>query len=408
MKVFIINTIENSYSTGSLASGIGRKAKEQGWQVYFAHDNEINSSDFKSIRIHNSKLSKYLHIHFFTWTLDLHGLGSWLATYNLIRKIKKIKPNVIHLHNIHGYYINIYLLFKYLAKADIPIVWTLHDCWAMTGRCTHFSYIGCEKWKTQCEKCPYKAAKYEYAVSHKVDNSRINYNLKKKLFTSVKEMTMVPVSNWLGGIVEESYLSKYRIKVIQNGIDLKLFHPVQNVTKIKTKYGLNGKFILLGVASAWTKMKGFEDFIKLNSLLSDEYKIIMVGLSDQQLLSFPSDMIGVKKTKKINELVEIYSVADVILNLSYQESFGLTTIEGFACGIPGIVYNTTASPELITSETGYVVEPNNLDQLLDAINKIKHKGKSHYSAICRKRAEMYFDKEKQFTEYVELYNSFQY
>jgi glycosyltransferase involved in cell wall biosynthesis len=207
-------------------------------------------------------------------------LGSKSATQELvekIEKIEKIKPDIIHLYNIHGYYINIEILFKYLQKTKIPVVWTFHDCWPITGHCSYFSFEGCEKWKTQCFSCPQKT---DYPASWFIDRSEKNFNLKKKLFTSLPNITLVPVSKWLSGILEESFLQNYPLKVIHNGINTEVFRPSAGAA-FRLKYHFENKFILLGVASVWTVRKGLKDFIALSKLQNSDFQIVLVGLTPE-------------------------------------------------------------------------------------------------------------------------------
>jgi glycosyltransferase involved in cell wall biosynthesis len=396
--LFQINSDVNTGSTGRIAEQIGQYALSKGWESYIAYGRTSNESASKTIKIGN-ELDVFLH-GIQSRIFDNHGLGSVLATKTLITRINKINPDIIHLHNIHGYYINIPLLFEYLSKKGLPVVWTLHDCWAITGHCSYFSDIDCIKWKTECNHCPKKK---NYPSSWFIDRSYKNFSLKRQLFTSLNNITIVAVSKWLEGIVQESYLAKYPINVIHNGIDTNAFYPLSNCSEIKRKYGIVKDFMLMGVATAWGSRKGLDDYIRLSRILSDEHAIVLVGLSKKQKELIPSTIIGIDRTESIKELAELYSAADIILNLSNQETFGMTTVEGFSCGTPSIAYNCTANPELITPETGIIVEPGNIEQLVKAIETIKSNKKEYYSANCRKLAEMFYDKENKYNEYLQLY-----
>jgi putative colanic acid biosynthesis glycosyltransferase len=269
----------------------------------------------------------------------------------------------------------------------------------MTGHCAYFSFIGCDKWKTQCEHCPQKKG---YPASYLMDRSYQNYRLKKELFTSVRKMTLVPVSNWLATIIKDSFLKGYPIKTIYNGVDTTVFSPRES-DEIREKNKIKDKFVLLGVANVWDQRKGLNDFIRLSRLLKDDEMIILVGLTNQQMKNLPSNILGIRRTENVHQLAELYSLADVVCNLSVEETFGLTTIEGFACGTPGIVYNCTASPELVTPETGFVVEQGDLAGIRKAIDTVKSKGKAFYSAACRERAVKMFNKNDRYAEYIQLY-----
>jgi len=219
--------------------------------------------------------------------------------------------------------------------------------------------VGCEKWKTRCFSCPQKT---DYPASWLIDRSEKNFNLKKKLFASLPNLTLVPVSNWLSGILKESYLQDYPVKVIHNGINTEVFRPSAGAA-FRTKHHLEDKFILLGAASIWSTRKGLKDFISLSKLLDTNYKIVLVGLTRKQMEQLPENILGIERTESVEDLAEIYSAADIVLNLSYEETFGLTTVEGFACGTPGIVYNATASPELIDNSTGIIVEKGDIKEI---------------------------------------------
>lgn len=398
-KILQINPVVKNGSTGRIAEQIGVIAMENGWDSYIAYSpRPKNTSQSKLIQIGNIYDNIWHAI--ITRLFDMHGLGSYWATKRFIRSIKKIKPDIIHLHNIHGYYLNYKVLFQFLSQTNIPIVWTFHDFWPITGHCSYFSDVNCLKWKTICHTCPKK--KY-YPKSLWLDNSKNNHNLKRKFFTSVENLTIVPVSKWVESLVKESFFEKKSIKTIYNGVDLNTFYPISDTVVIKNKYCINDKFVLLGLATTWGKRKGWDDYMKLSAYLPSDCIIVLVGLNSKQLKDLPKNIIGIKRTENIQELATLYSAADIVLNISYQETFGLTTVEGFACGTPGIVYNTTASPELISPETGIIVEPGNIKQILVAIETIKSKGKEFYKTKCRERAEQVFNIQDRFKEYISLY-----
>lgn len=399
MKILQINTVVNTGSTGRIAEEIGQAIQKIGWKSYIAYGRNSRPSMSDIIRIGNDWDNKLHAIE--TRLLDRHGLGSRRATKRFIEQIKKIQPDLIHLHNIHGYYLNYPLLFEYLASIDIPIVWTLHDCWSFTGHCSHFTLIKCEKWKTQCFKCPQLKS---YPTSLFYDRSHKNYSLKKYHFNNIQNLTLVSVSDWLCCLSKQSFINASKKIVINNGIDLKTFQIKQNHLTID-KYKLHGKFVMIAAATAWSDSKGLSDYIRLSASLKEDEQLILVGLSEDQLKSLPKTILGLPRTESVGELVDLYNVADLCLNLSYQETFGLTTVEAMACGTPGIVYNATASPELITSETGLIVTTGDIESVLHAIREVKVKGKQFYSQACRERAEKFYSKEDRYQEYIDLYKS---
>lgn len=397
--LFQINIVVNFGSTGRIIEELRQTAHQNGWNSYIAYGRKFQSRNTQLIRI-GSVWNIILQV-LQTRLFDKHGLGFRNATIKLVEQIDKIKPDIVHLHNLHGYFINIEVLFKYLAFKNIPVVWTFHDCWPMTGHCVYFDVAKCEKWKTECFSCPQTK---EYPASLGFDGSKQNFHLKKELFTSLKNLTIVPVSSWLGNIVKQSYFSGFQTQVISNGIDTDVFHHLIG-SAIRRKYNLENKFIILGIASFWSPQKGLDDFIKLSRILDSDYRIMLVGLNALQRINLPSNIICIERTENVQELVALYSNADVFFNPSLEETFGLTTVEALACGTPAIVYNTTASPELIKPETGFIIEKGDMQGLINAIQLIKNKGKSSFSIACRERAKKFYDKKDRHMDYLKLYES---
>ena len=309
MKTLLqINSVINSGSTGRIAEEIGQTAIAAGWESYIAYGRNVRPSSSKLIKIGTDKDIKLHGLQ--TRLFDRHGLGSRGATDEFIKQIEVIKPDIIHLHNLHGYYINIEVLFHYLKKVNVPVVWTFHDCWPITGHCSYFTFIGCEKWKTQCYECPQKRG---YPASYFIDRSKKNYNLKKELFNSLSNLTLVPVSQWLSGILKESFLQNYPIKVINNGINTEVFKRSLS-SDFRNKYGLKDKFTLLGVASVWDERKGLKDFIELSKLLDSGYQIVLVGLTKKQIEQLPENILGIERTESVDALADIYATSDVFIN----------------------------------------------------------------------------------------------
>ena len=399
MKILQINTIANSGSTGRIAEGISVLANQYGFDSVIAYGRWAVPSQTPLVKI--GKKQDYLWHGIESRVFDNHGLASRKATLQFLNKIAIFKPNIIHLHNIHGYYLNYPLLFEYLANEKIPIVWTLHDCWPFTGHCVYYDFCGCNRWKTQCHHCPQKKT---YPASFLFDRSKQNYADKKHFFTLPENMTIVPVSQWLSNQVAESFLKNYPRKVIYNGIDTDVFHPY-NQNEMKVKFGWQGKKILLGVASTWSPRKGLKDFIKLSQILPEDFLIVLVGLSEEQKKMLPANIQGIARTESTAELAQLYSAADIVLNLSREETFGLTTVEGFSCGTPGIAYNTTASPELFSADkNGFIVEPGDIDKLSQAVHTLANKDKSTYIDSCRNYVLDNFRMQDRFAEYINLYN----
>lgn len=400
MKTLLqINSVVNTGSTGRIAEEIGQTALATGWNSIIAYGRNDRKSISKKIRIGNDWAVKWHGLE--TRLIDNHGFASRSATKHLISQLREIKPDIIHLHNVHGYYLNIHVLFNFFKEYNGHVIWTLHDCWPFTGHCTYFDFAGCEKWKTECYSCPQKG---EYPSSLFIDRSRTNYQLKKGLFTSLENLTLVPVSNWLGRLLKESFLKNYPIRTIHNGINTDIFKPIENKIK-RTQLGLENKFVILGVANVWSLRKGLQDFIELNSLLDDKFQIILIGLSKKQLKSIPSNILGLERTESVEALAEFYSMADVFVNPTYEDNFPTTNLEALACGTPVITYNTGGSPEAIDQHTGIVVEKGNITDLVLALKTIQLNDKEFFSYACRNRALEKFRKEERFAEYLSLYNS---
>lgn len=397
-KILQIVVEGNTGSTGTIAEQIGELVLQQGWESYIAHGRYPRTSKSQVIKIENN-LGVMLH-GLETRLFDRHAFGSRRSTRLFIEKIKEINPDIIHLHHLHGYYINIKILFNYLSEINIPIVWTFHDCWSFTGHCANFDFVGCEKWKTECNHCPQLN---EYPASFFVDRSQLNYREKNKLFNSVQEMIIISVSKWLDGLVSQSFLKSIKHRVIYNGIDVNIFKPGFDNKLIRSNYNIGNDFMILGIANPWGKRKGFNDFIELSKYVNKDEKIVLVGLSDEQIKILPQNIIGIKKTENKQDLVDLYNSSDVFMNLSVEETFGLTTAEALSCGTPAIVYNATACPEVIDSDTGIVVEKKDFNGLLNAILQIRTKGKDVYSKKCRERVLKNFNKTERFQEYIELY-----
>lgn len=390
-------------STGSIAQGCVNIAVENGWVCYFAYSSRepIISSNAHLIKV-GAKWNAYLH-YLESVLFDREGLASRCATKRLIKQIHRISPDIIHLHSLHDHWLNYKLLFEYLNNTDIKVVWTLHDFWPITGHCMHFITKDCNRWETECYSCPMQK---EYPYSLK-DRSQANWELKRKLFVGNKNLTIVPVSQWVGDIVRRSFLKEKNIRVINNGIDLNVFHPTsikEVLGSLKLCDSIKNKFIILAVASEWKTGKGFEDYLAMSEFLKDDELIVLVGVNDDIINKLPTNIIGIKRTSNPRELAAYYSRADVVCSFSSAETFGLTIAEANACGTPVVVYNNTAQPYLVTPETGFVVPDGDYKAAYKAIQKIRAKGKESYSASCISLAKVKYDKQECFKKYLKLYN----
>ena len=409
VKILQINaTLDRS--TGSITQAIGEQIITEGWQSIIAFSSRYKNRNSKSQLLPiGSRLDTQIHA-LQTRLFDNHGFCSIRATKNLIAKIKVEKPDIIHLHNIHGYYLNISLLFDFLQKSNMSTVWTLHDCWSMTGHCSHFDAIGCMKWKTGCYNCELKK---DYPSSIFLDRSQSNWIRKKEIFTSLTNLKIVPVSFWLESIVQNSFLKKFSTRVIHNGVDLNIFSPIKN-NLIRNRYNIGDRLIILGVATGWFEGGGFrryKEFMKLSSMLDDNYRIILIGLEEFQIKDLPLNVIGLQRTRDPRELAEFYSAADVFVNPTYQDSLPTVNIEALACGTPVITYNTGGSPEIIDKKTGWVFEKGDIPSIVSCIKLLDQESVEDRKAqriACRKRAEIYFNRYDRFHDYITLYKQILY
>lgn len=401
-KLLQINITANWGSTGKIAESIGIAAMKAGWVSYIAYGRWCTPSQSHLIKI-GGKCDMYLH-YAEQLLRDNEGLCSKSSTKKLIRKIEELRPDVIQLHNIHDHYLNYQVLFEYLNNSDVKVVWTFHDCWAFTGHCFHFVSKDCMRWVSGCYDCPMKGC---YPKTF-VDKSIRNYALKKSLFTANKNLHIVTVSEWLQSKVRQSFLKEKEIRVINNGVDVELFHQVSSSeikqTELKTIAGKGYKFVAIGVATLWNEEKGLVDYVKLSQMLADDEALVLVGVSEQIKKTLPERIVCIQRTSSIKELVMWYNIADVVLSLSKAETFGMTIAEGLACGTPGIVYDNTAHRELISEGTGFVVDNGDVDSVCSRIKDIKEKGKSFFSAACRERAELLFNKDMAYEKYMTLYD----
>lgn len=361
MKILMINVVCGIRSTGRMCTDLASVLEEQGHEVKIAYGRENVPEQFQkyAVRIGNDRDVK-LHGGK-ARVLDGAGFGSRQATIRFIEWVKKFEPDVIHLHNLHGYYIHMEILFEYLRNCGKKIIWTLHDCWSFTGHCVYFDYAGCGKWKTGCGKCPQKK---EYPSCIGLGASKRNYQRKKSLFTGIPSLTLVTPSRWLSGLVKQSFMAEYEVRVIPNGVDTKVFRPTEN--RLREKYKLADKKVVLGVAAVWDRRKGLEDFVKLSKRLPAEYQIVLAGVTKEQAASLPDTMVTIEKTDNPKELAAWYTLADVFVNPTLEDNYPTTNLESIACGTPVVTYDTGGSSES-AGMFGVSVPKKDIDQLAEAV-----------------------------------------
>ena len=394
MKILFLNAIPYG-STGKIVDGISDVAKKEGHTTltYLSWTKKYRKSDRDDVIV-GSFFGKLSHIIRGRLT-GKNGLYSKRDTKRLLKVLDSYKPDVINLHILHCWCINLPMLFDYIKRNNIKVVWTFHDCWAFTGQCPHFIMAGCDKWKTGCYECPqYK----EYPMAY-VDKTEKMYKLKKEWFTGVNDMTIVTPSLWLADLVKESFLKEYSTKVINNGIDLNIFKPT--VGDFKEKYSLDGKKIVLGVAFDWGKRKGLDVFLELAKRLPNDYQIVLVGTNDEIDKTLPENIISIHRTQSQRELAEIYSASDVFVNATREDTFPTVNMEAIACGAPIVTFKTGGSPEIIDSSCGVVVDVNDIDAMEREIIRVCKEQPYTREAILE-RAKKY-DKNDKFNEYVKLF-----
>lgn len=397
LKLLQINVAANWGSHGRIAEEIGLEAMAQGWESYIAYGRYANPSKSHIVKI-GDLFDHCLH-GAQSLLLDRHGLASCGPTKKLIREIEQIKPDLIHLHNIHGFYLNYPILFRYLSTVDIPVVWTLHDCWAFTGHCAWPIHGHCDRFQEQCCHCPLQSK--GYPKSFLLDRSRSNFKLKKRYFRSLQDLHLVTVSRWLEQQVRLSFMQDMDIRTIYNGLDTEVFRPSGTPPTSVT----DGHPLVLGVCNAWYDWKGLDDMAALRELLPDDYEVMVVGVNEDQMHRLPEGITCIRRTDSVSQLAEIYSQADVFVNPSKVESFGMTTAEALSCGTPSIVYDTSACPEVVDNLTGRVVPLGDVNALAKAVIEIcSLPGREAMRQACRERAIRLFNRQDRYKEYLQLYN----
>lgn len=395
-KLLQINTTCNSGSTGKIAEDIGKVAIKKGWKSYIAYARNFNKSESCALKI--ASLAEVYSNVFFARIFDKDSPVSKIAAKRLIRYISEISPDIIHLHNLHGYYLNIPYFFDFISKLEKPIVWTLHDCWAFTGHCCHPS--NCKKWKTHCEKCPLKK---DYPKSYIFDNSRNNFAYKKNFAEKMESfLHIVPVSDWLDNLVSQSIFKNCRRQIIKNGIDTSVFCPApeREIATAKEKYHISKDYII-AVANVWNLNKGYEDLYKIKEVLKDEIDIVTVGANKSQNKNLSSvGIIAINRTDNQKQLSVLYSGAKAFINPTYQEAYGMVNIEAMACATPVITYNTGGSPESVDSATGFVVDKGDFKSMAEIALNLDKKS---FAQNCRAKAVNHFDKNAAVEKYINLY-----
>lgn len=398
LKVLQINILGATLSTGRTTREMHEYFVAHGIESFMACPTNKDCNDAFAFSSPNRIKIDYV----LTMLTGKEAFFSHGATYKLLRYIKKINPDIVHIRVLHGNCIHLKKLLTFLARNDIATVVTMHDFWLMTGMCFHYTDRGCYKWETGCERCP--AIKNDVRQK-KFDRTPLMWNTKKKCFSSIPRLAVVGVSDWELGEIKRSFLNEASIvKRIYNWIDLDVFYP-RDSSSLKSRLGLDGKTVLLGVSASWFKgdKKGFDAYLELSKHLPDSYRIVLVGemLYEGQL---PKSLISVPRIDSKKELAHYYSLADIYLNLSCEETFGKVSAEALSCGTPVVAYDATANKELVPVGGGAVVKSLAPKEIMNVIFDIVKKQKSLYIPICRKFAENNFSKDKNIKAYISIYN----
>ena len=399
-KLLQINpVVRMNTSTGRIMKEIGDLAMRAGWESYIAYSKARDGVPAHTSRLVpvGDKLDLVIHA-IATRLFDAHGLVSRRATRQLIKEIRRIDPDVVHIHNVHGYFLNYPMLLNYLQESGKPVLWTVHDCWLYTGHCYYYSAAHCDKWKTGCGHCPQKRA---FPASWLLDRSARNWKAKQQAFAPMDRLTICPVSDWIRQEMSESLLKDKPFQVIHNGIDLTVFKP----DAADGEPALPGTTIL-GVATLWHEEKGFPDLIKMAGMLKEDEHLILVGrLSEEQLQRLPAHVKHIPRTENVHKLAALYAQATAFVNPTWQDNYPTVNLEAIACGTPVVTYRTGGSVESITPETGFVVEQGDVEGMLEKVREIASASREEYRTRCRAHAEAHFKKDDCYQRYIDLYES---
>lgn len=385
MRVLQINVVYDEKSTGRTCKELENFLDKKGIECITAYGKGEKNKGKNSYRI-ESKLEYYTH-NILSQITGLEGYFSLFATLRLIHFIKRIKPDVIHLRNLHGHYLNLRCLFRFFKKTQIPLLFSLHDCWIFTGGCTYPVKHNCDKWKSECHSCP---ARSEYPYSKYFDFSKKIFKDKKKWLDGLNVKAVLGVSKWVASQGEKSILNKYPVSYIYNWINTDVFKDY-NSKSVFEKYGIDkDKFTVICVAAAWKSgsVKN-NDLEELAKKLGDNAQIVVVGLKAEEVKG--ENIIPIGFLSDISLLAQLYSASDVYVHLSEADTFGKVIAEAMACGIPAIAYDCTACSELIKENCGYLVPLHDVDALVDRVYKVKENKKEFYSENCKIRVKEEFD-----------------
>lgn len=392
-KIMQINITCGRGSTGKLAQALYEASLQEGYSADFAYSAYTPALP-AAFPIEN-KLQNYLRrvLNRYFGRKQCHSNP---GTRRLIRYIKQKKPDLIHLHNIQQNSVNYHKLLGFLKEVGIPVVYTLHDCWPITGGCFHFTMKACKQYQEGCTECSIKVHPDDITCK-----SRDAYESKRNLIGGNDRLYPICVSNWLRDCARASYMGSmtYLPETIYNGINTELFCPKDSNNR--ETFGIpKDAFVVLGVASFWNEGKGLSLFLELGERLPENAVIVLVGQGVENIQK--ENVICIARTENQEQLAMLYSTADVFVNGSIEETFGMTTAEALACGTPAVVFDSTACPEIVDADTGIVIQKN-INDLISAIDTIRQRGKASYSSYCVDRVRTYFSESQMTQNYLALY-----
>lgn len=403
-KLLQINpVVRTSTSTGKIMRALGELAMTAGWESYIAYSRARDG-----VPEHTSELvpvGNWIDLagHWLATRLfDAHGLASRRSTRELIKRIEAIDPDIVHIHNLHGYFLNYPLLCDFLARRGKPVIWTVHDCWLFTGHCYHYASTACSRWQTGCHDCPQKTA---FPKSWLFDRSQQNWRDKRQALTALPDLTLVVVSEWMRGEISRSFLRELPCRVIHNGIDLNTFQPREEAD-VQGRYGITARHFALAVAAIWIPEKGFDDLLAFASRLHSDEQLVVVGqMTPRQRKRLPANVIPVSRTSDARALAELYTAATAVINPTWQDNYPTVNLEATACGTPVITYRTGGSVESVPAGTGFVVEQGDTAAMADRFHQIREQNAASFREACTQFAREHFAKEDRFRDYIDLYES---
>ncbi len=400
MRVFQLNAFCGIKSTGRIATDIAQLLEQQGDECLIGYGAEAPPAELArfAYRI-GGPIERKIH-GAIRKLFDGEGYGSVVGTLRLIRKMKAFQPDVVHLHNLHGCYLNLRILFRYLHKSGLSVLWTLHDCWPFTGHCAYFDYVGCTKWQTECGQCPQL---YRYPISWGWDGSARNFRHKQKWFNGLPKVWLTPPSHWLQGLLGQSMLKAYPVRVVENGVDMEAFHPQDQraCDALRDQHGLMEKKVVLAVAADWDERKGLPFLLEAAAFLPKDHQVVALGLTTAQIAALPEGVRGLPATASLLELATWYSLADCLANPTLEENMPLVNLEALACGTPVAVFDTGGCGEVVDDSCGYVVPKGDAAALAQAISDLTQR-KTQLQKACLARAARY-DRVRCYQKYLAIY-----